>query len=108
MKRISTDNAGGFRHAALAAAASCAMATCAPAFAQTVDGNHVISADTKLEEDLTVTGTLTLENSATVDLNGHKLTVAGFACPSQNIVVNGDFETDPQTLDGTGIYPISD
>lgn len=100
MKRISTDNAGGFRRAALAAAASCAMATCAPAFAQTIDGDHidgdhVISANTTLEEDLTVTGTLTLENSATVDLNGHKLTVGGFACSSQNIVVNGDFETDP-------------
>ena len=62
--------------AALAAAAICTALAPTPSFAQTIDGDHTISADTKLTEDVTVNGQLILDGAA-LDLNGHKLTVKG-------------------------------
>ena len=62
--------------AALVAAAICAALAPTPSFAQTIDGDHTISADTKLTEDVTVNGQLILDGAA-IDLNGHKLTVKG-------------------------------
>ena len=61
---------------ALVAAAVCVATAPTPSFAQTIDGDHTISADTKLTEDVTVNGQLILDGAA-VDLNGHKLTVKG-------------------------------
>ena len=61
---------------ALVAAAICAALAPTPSFAQTIDGDHTISADTKLTEDVTVNGQLILDGAA-IDLNGHKLTVKG-------------------------------
>ena len=61
---------------ALVAAAICAALAPTPSFAQTIDGDHTISTDTKLTEDVTVNGQLILDGAA-VDLNGHKLTVKG-------------------------------
>ncbi len=62
--------------AALVAATICAALAPTPSFAQTIDGDHTISADTKLTEDVTVNGQLILDGAA-VDLNGHNLTVKG-------------------------------
>ena len=62
--------------AAFVAAAVCAALAPTPSFAQTIDGDHTISADTKLTEDVTVNGQLSLDGAA-IDLNGHKLTVVG-------------------------------
>ena len=62
--------------AALVAATVCVATAPSPSFAQTIDGDHTISADTKLTEDVTVNGQLILDGAA-VDLNGHKLTVKG-------------------------------
>ena len=61
---------------ALVAATICVALAPSPSFAQTIDGDHTISADTKLTEDVTVNGQLILDGAA-VDLNGHKLTVKG-------------------------------
>ena len=55
--------------AALVAAAICAALAPTPSFAQTIDGDHTISADTKLTEDVTVNGQLILDGAA-IDLNG--------------------------------------
>lgn len=63
------------RGIAFAAVAICAAASLT-SFAQTIDGDHTISADTKLTEDVTVNGQLILDGAA-VDLNGYKLTVKG-------------------------------
>ena len=63
------------RGIAFAAVAICAAASLT-SFAQTIDGDHTISTDTKLTEDVTVNGQLILDGAA-VDLNGHKLTVKG-------------------------------
>lgn len=41
--------------------------------------DETISADTQLSADMTVSGTLYIGNCATVDLNGHNLTVDGIA-----------------------------
>ncbi len=62
--------------AALVAATVCVATAPTPSFAQTIDGDHTISTDTKLTEDVTVNGQLILDGAA-VDLNGHKLTVKG-------------------------------
>lgn len=71
------------------------------ATAQTINGDHTISAGTTLTEDLTVTGTLTIGNGATIDLQGHKLTVGGLANNSQNLVANGSFENYEDKTDQT-------
>ena len=55
-------------------AASVFVSLCAGA--ATYDGDWAVDADTKLTEDVTVNGALTLSGAA-IDLNGHKLTVKG-------------------------------
>ena len=84
--------------AALVAATVCVATAPSPSFAQMIDGDHTISADTNLTEDVTVNGQLILDGAA-IDLNGHKLTVkGGFSATSAstaigaNIVGNPSFE----------------
>ena len=65
---------------ALVAAAICA-ATAPSSVAMTIDGDHVFAASETLSEDVTVTGTATFAEGATVDVAGHRLTVHGIAGP---------------------------
>ena len=107
--------------AALVAAAICAATASSSAFAEYVaQGDFTIGKDVAAEvgtydsttytvtlaDDVTIDGKLTIADGVTIDLAGHKLTAAGFE--SANIVVNGDFETDPMMLDGSAEYAISD
>ncbi|MBO7683706.1 MAG: hypothetical protein J6T51_03165 [Kiritimatiellae bacterium] len=63
------------------------LAAVAAMFAgQAALADETISADTTLAADRTVDGTLYLKNGATLDLNGHNLTVNGLARP----VVEGE------------------
>ncbi len=93
---------------ALVAAAACVATAPTPSFAQTIDGDHTISADTKLTEDVTVNGQLILDGAA-VDLNGHKITVKGgwsvsgeAGADGTDIVQNGSFETGFSTSSFAG------
>ena len=53
----------------------CVLAALAPSYA----ADRTISADYTLSADETVDGVLTVAGGATVDLNGHSLTVGGLA-----------------------------
>ena len=66
--------------AALVAAAIC-VATAPSSVAMTIEGDHVFAASETLSEDVTVTGTATFAEGATVDVAGHRLTVHGIAGP---------------------------
>ncbi|MBQ8112618.1 MAG: hypothetical protein IJ146_05360, partial [Kiritimatiellae bacterium] len=66
---------------AAAAFACCAALTSAAVAATTIDGDHVFAASETLSEDVTVTGTATFAEGATVDVAGHRLTVHGIAGP---------------------------
>ena len=66
---------------AAAAFACCVALTSAAVAATTIDGDHVFAASETLSEDVTVTGTATFAEGATVDVAGHRLTVHGIAGP---------------------------
>ncbi|MBQ4200289.1 MAG: hypothetical protein II649_10465, partial [Kiritimatiellae bacterium] len=54
-------------------------AICVAAAMPSWAADMTISTDYVLNDDLTVDGTLTVASGATVDLNGHKLSVKGLA-----------------------------
>ena len=64
--------------------------------------DETISADTTLTADRTVSGTLTVEAGATVNLNGHKLTVSGLAGTGKIAAGRIDL-TMPETTYGTHV-----
>lgn len=82
-----------------AVAALCVATASSPSWAATViEGDHTVSANTTLDDDMTVNGTLTLSGGAAIDLRGHKLTVSGLTgsagtAGTDNIVQNGSFES---------------